>query len=527
MSLHDETKPSPEQMAFDRRDFLRFLSGGALILTSGGLLAGCGGGGNSSDSGGITTSPGPTDQSILFSDTKQATSAGVDITDTVRNIRLIVPPSAVQSPTSVSLRVHDKQREGVAPTGFLSNPNAIDFAIDPASLASQSKVQLEIPAVGPYDSFGSMFFITDDKGNYLPLEVSHDSTRDVLIGTVTKEELQQLASAPQVAGATQSAHAKQLHPHLSLAGVVFGVFSTIIARAISQADTSNFYLYDPNSSNWGGVVNNPNVTGKKIAVVVHGQINDRTNVKDFGNFLSSLPPGIYDQIWCYEYNWKAHIADNGKLFAEQMSSKMTNAIQTDIYAHSMGGLVSRWALEKEGLGNRISRLITLGTPHEGVPAQALQFILWVIGKATGINIADFIPGTDDLSAKQFEDAGSPSFILRLNNTPSPYETSAQYFTLAGTDSSAYVVLGINLVNWYYRLFGANIPNDGIVPVYSALNSPALNNKSNSWARDQANHTATVSLTHNQVKGDDDPIKQKEMTDIVVKWIVDPIGVTIQ
>lgn len=57
MSLHDETKLSTEQTAFDRRDFLRFLSGGALILTSGGLLAGCGGGGGSAGGNAPSLSP--------------------------------------------------------------------------------------------------------------------------------------------------------------------------------------------------------------------------------------------------------------------------------------------------------------------------------------------------------------------------------------------------------------------------------------------------------------------------------------
>lgn len=37
----------------------------------------------------------------------------------------------------------------------------------------------------------------------------------------------------------------------------------------------------------------------------------------------------------------------------------------DVVAHSMGGLDTRWAVEKEGAADRVDDLITLGTPHQG------------------------------------------------------------------------------------------------------------------------------------------------------------------
>lgn len=87
----------------------------------------------------------------------------------------------------------------------------------------------------------------------------------------------------------------------------------------------------------------------------------------------------YDAVWCYEYNFGAHIADNGHVFAQQLSALMAARAQSvDIIAHSMAGLVSRWALEQEGLGLNINRLITLDTPHEGVPVLALQLFVYVL-----------------------------------------------------------------------------------------------------------------------------------------------------
>jgi triacylglycerol esterase/lipase EstA (alpha/beta hydrolase family) len=57
-------------------------------------------------------------------------------------------------------------------------------------------------------------------------------------------------------------------------------------------------------------------------------------------------------------------------FAEQTAAKIdavlaaTHARQVVIVAHSMGGLVARAYVRREG-GAKVSRLITIGTPHRG------------------------------------------------------------------------------------------------------------------------------------------------------------------
>ena len=44
----------------------------------------------------------------------------------------------------------------------------------------------------------------------------------------------------------------------------------------------------------------------------------------------------------------------------------------DVVAHSMGGLVARWLIEREGGATIVSRLVTLGTPNAGSPWSALE-----------------------------------------------------------------------------------------------------------------------------------------------------------
>lgn len=57
----------------------------------------------------------------------------------------------------------------------------------------------------------------------------------------------------------------------------------------------------------------------------------------------------------------------------------------DVVAHSMGGLDTRWAIEKEGAADRVDDLVTLGTPHQGT------YVAYVgIGTEGGRNM---IPGS--------------------------------------------------------------------------------------------------------------------------------------
>lgn len=65
----------------------------------------------------------------------------------------------------------------------------------------------------------------------------------------------------------------------------------------------------------------------------------------------------------------------------------------DIVAHSMGGLDSRWAIEKQGAARYVDDLVTLGTPHQGTYAAYLG-VLTEGGR-------NMIPGSDFLTELGF------------------------------------------------------------------------------------------------------------------------------
>lgn len=90
----------------------------------------------------------------------------------------------------------------------------------------------------------------------------------------------------------------------------------------------------------------------------------------------------------------ATTVDSPREYADQVKARL-EAIRdehggpVDVVAHSMGGLDSRWAVEKEGAADLVDDLVTLGTPHQGTYAAYL-------GYATEGG-RDMVPGSDFLT----------------------------------------------------------------------------------------------------------------------------------
>jgi pimeloyl-ACP methyl ester carboxylesterase len=79
--------------------------------------------------------------------------------------------------------------------------------------------------------------------------------------------------------------------------------------------------------------------------------------------------GFHTGLYCYD--WRADIAAAGAALAAHI--RALGARHVSIVAHSMGGLLIRAALRHHGM-ERVRRVVTLGTPHQGTLAavQALR-----------------------------------------------------------------------------------------------------------------------------------------------------------
>ena len=134
-----------------------------------------------------------------------------------------------------------------------------------------------------------------------------------------------------------------------------------------------------------------------IAIVIHGIIG---NTKEMAKSLrrakvdeeTSLD-SHFDLVLTFDYeNLNTPIEDTAKAMKEKLASVgLTTGQNKDItvIAHSMGGLVTRWFIEKEGGNEVINHLIQLGTPNLGSPwASIYEMASMLLGRA--VNGASFL-----------------------------------------------------------------------------------------------------------------------------------------
>ncbi len=95
-----------------------------------------------------------------------------------------------------------------------------------------------------------------------------------------------------------------------------------------------------------------------------------------------LQIGGYDAVF-HAFDWRQSIAHLGREFATVL--KAAGGKDVNIVAHSMGGLVARYAL---GTGAECKRLIMLGTPNQGsfAPVQALRATYSVVRKVAALDL---------------------------------------------------------------------------------------------------------------------------------------------
>lgn len=201
------------------------------------------------------------------------------------------------------------------------------------------------------------------------------------------------------------------------------------------------------------------LAGDSVAIIIHGLNNSANDMLDLGSIVDELQirgNDAYDQIWFYEYPDNADsIQENAASLARLLNEHgISDAKRVDFYGHSMGGLVARWAIEKEGIGEFVQRLFMFGTPNKGVPLEVAK-------------LGYIVPGIRNLHAND-------SFIQELNHKNSPYEETILYCAIAGTSYNYLIRIGLHdhkvgeICKYLYQAMGYNGPIDGIVSVESAI-----------------------------------------------------------
>ena len=196
---------------------------------------------------------------------------------------------------------------------------------------------------------------------------------------------------------------------------------------------------------------------KRILLFVHGIIGDTESMVpsvQLAKLANERPlASLYDLVLTFDYeNLNTTIEENGRFLKERLEAVGLGAGHgktLDIAAHSMGGLVSRWFIEREG-GNQIARrLVMLGTPNGGSPwpqvfdwatvalalgLNHLTAIAWPASVVTGlatwmenptVALNEMLPTSKVLTAlKQSPDPGIPYVMLAGNTSIIPAAIAA-------------------------------------------------------------------------------------------------------
>jgi len=71
----------------------------------------------------------------------------------------------------------------------------------------------------------------------------------------------------------------------------------------------------------------------------------------------------------FPYDWRQSNRDSGKQLAAAIArwSELRGGAKAWVIGHSNGGVVARWAIEKEGAAALVDRLLLFGSPYDGTP----------------------------------------------------------------------------------------------------------------------------------------------------------------
>ncbi len=219
----------------------------------------------------------------------------------------------------------------------------------------------------------------------------------------------------------------------------------------------------------------------KLIILIHGLcMNDQQWLRDGHDHGAALSLATGATPLYIRYNTGLPIAENGKQFSRLLTALVAQwpvaVTQIAIVAHSMGGLVTRAALNDSDATwrSKLKQIVFLGTPHAGAPLERGGHWVDLLLKAIPYS-APFVRLTTLRSAGITD--------LREGNTTSPLPTDVTCYAIAGSLSATPGAAK-------ERFLG-----DGLVPLTSALGETALKfAKRNTWVAQGVGHLDLLSDT---------------------------------
>lgn len=197
-------------------------------------------------------------------------------------------------------------------------------------------------------------------------------------------------------------------------------------------------------------------TANRILLIMHGIIGHTSSMAGCVNLTHTDGQATlfeqYDLVLTFDYEnlntliQETAVALRGKLAEVGITAESGKHL--DIVAHSMGGLVSRWFIEREGGDGLVKRLVMVGTPNGGSPMFKLKqtgesmIKAWAGGSLTaalnGLLLSPIVSGAVVAALVKLLDATSKTlaqmdpdsdFLKDLVSSAAPQQT--RYAVIAG------------------------------------------------------------------------------------------------
>lgn len=149
--------------------------------------------------------------------------------------------------------------------------------------------------------------------------------------------------------------------------------------AVAEVDEQGKVSYQPDLE----VVKEKVAVAQNILLYIHGIIGDTQSLVPSVQTATVEVEGqqrplreLYDLVLTYDYeSVNTSISETARMLKQRLSSVglgLGHGKQLHIVAHSMGGLIGRWFVEREGGHQMVQRLVLVGVPNGGTPWATLQ-----------------------------------------------------------------------------------------------------------------------------------------------------------
>lgn len=179
-----------------------------------------------------------------------------------------------------------------------------------------------------------------------------------------------------------------------------------------------------------GEFGEPGPEGVGSALFVHGILSNGQN-PDFADHIRQSHG--YRNVYGVTYRFNDGVEANAHRLADLISSKNLPDKSVDIWAHSMGGLISRFMIEQNLCSLPVKRLYTLDTPHLG-SAWATPFSAWLDIMRIQLNGTGLVGAGIFFPSTQFvKDLVPGSQVTEtLNKNYDPHRAEVDYFFVANS-----------------------------------------------------------------------------------------------